>query len=197
MKMKRKNIVPIVLLVLLVGCSKERTLIKHAERYLITIMNDPKSYLREWYQIKDTVTLLEFEKILNERLISDLKKEEPKLRYNAFVFEYNINRYKSYGNSDYFKDALYEETRRYNEVWWKINIIGVEVDSLNKRNNYLSKIKDTTGIKYIDVLIRYQEKNVYGGTVRVLSTIRCIPEEKDQKLSWTFKSVGNEEINSN
>jgi hypothetical protein len=191
-EMNKKSIITIILLVLLAGCSKEHNLLKQAEKYLITQMNDPKSYTRERYQIKDTVTMLEYEKIVNENLISDIKKEEPNLYSNLSISEFNLNHVRSTGNVD-----SYWETKSYNDIKRKINIIGVLVDSLHKRNNYLSRIKDTTGVKYIDVLIRYRGKNVYGGTVRVLCTIRCTPEERNQKITWTFKTIDVEPIANN
>jgi hypothetical protein len=192
--MEKKSLISLILIALLLGCSKESSLIWDAEKYLISLMNDPNSYKREWYQIQDTITKLKFEMMLNEEYIKELGSEIPAISRNLSINEFNINQYKSFGSSG--KNGLYWENKRYKENLAKINTIESSIATLSKRNDFLSKQKDNTEIKYINILIRYQAKNVYGGTVRELCTISCTPTLINQKTTWTFESINTEAISN-
>jgi len=184
--------------VLLVGCSREKTLIKEAEKYLQTQMNDPKSYKREWYKIKDTVTILEYEVQLNKDLITGLMKEKPQLIKDAEVYAWNIDYYRRQPNSnDFLREGLVRENKKYNDVMAKLDRIDRAAGDLFNKNKSLLKQEDTTAIKYLDILIRYSAKNLYGGVVRELVTIRCSPDLVNQKRIWQFKVLNSETITGN
>ena len=215
--MKKLNI--IILGFLLIGCSKEKTLIKEAEKYLIKHLNVPEFYERELGKIIDTLTVHQLEiKKCNDSLIK-IKKNNPNLesmidytkmlikelpnsskhfdRQIGYYYATKLNGKAYYFNEDGMKNLLREEKNLLDSLVNVTDKYKITLELLDKKNDSLIKATDQKEVVSIDLYLRYKTKNIYGGAIREISTIRCTPEKKNQKIIWSFKSINTETITNN
>jgi hypothetical protein len=157
--MKLRNLFFIVS-VFFVGCSSPKEqLIKEAETYLKSTLNDPKSYERVTFLITDTVTELKFRKRVDSM---DIANVDFYMGLSKRDLENLLSLQKQY--KDVGEKILEPEFKRTNN----------EIDSLNKakevyiqRDDSIKKIiVDNSQIKYIYFFAIYRAKNSFGALVK-------------------------------
>jgi hypothetical protein len=166
--MKFKIVFPLALLV--IGCSTpDQKLIKEVESFLISSLNDPKSYDRISFNIKDTTTNLEF-KI--KSVESDKEHAEFLLNLELPTLQQEIELYKLTKDEYDLKNVKKDQA---------------EVDSLRKvisvNNLKLEELKKTIedgSIKFIYFHAQFRAKNGFGA---------LIVNEKDIVYDYDTKEI--------
>ena len=150
-----KVIIFLSLVLFLISCSTpEQQLIKEVESHLISSLNDPKSYERILFNIKDSITNLEFEKNSVE---TNLKFSQEQLDLNLPTLELE-------------KELLKVSKDEYDRIAEKKD--QAEVDSLkniislnNKKLEEVKAKKDDGSIRYIYFHAQFRAKNEFGALV--------------------------------
>ena len=186
--MKTNLLILILIAFFISSCSKDAKLLKDAEKFLLTQLNDPDSYKKDSLYITLRVTQLQDKKniihqglYINPRVIKNLKESN----FNdSITFTQETANAMKYLNKPRFEKV----TAMYNDMLSELNdkrdFRSIKIDSLTKVVRQLQQDSlivfsqtDDQQIQRIVFKAIYRAKNKFGGYVKETSWIIWYPEK--------------------
>jgi hypothetical protein len=182
-------LLPIVFIALLLcSCSKDNKLIRDAERFLKSQLNDPASYKKDSLFITAKVTELQNKKeiihysiLMNSSQITTIKgfmnDESRYFKMNTNEFEKDINKDGYEGIKELYNNILTDYNTTTKKHISEVDSLSTVLNQLRKDSIMIYSQTDNRQIQKIEFKAVYRTKNQFGALVKQISFIVYYPNK--------------------
>lgn len=186
--MKTNLLILILIAFFISSCSKDAKLLKDAEKFLLTQLNDPDSYKKDSLYITLRVTQLQDKKdiihqglYVNPRVVKSLKEtnfnDSVKFKQETADGMKYVNKPGFEKVTAMYKDMLSELNAERDFRSWKIDSLTKVVRQLQQDSINVFSQTDDQQIQRIVFKAIYRAKNKFGGYVKETAWIIWYPEK--------------------